>query len=765
VSQLHLRKYNQATTINFNLFDLDGVDMNVAATFAAGDVKIMKDEAAEANTGSTPVDEGSTYSLALTATEMSAARIVITLIDQTATKVWLDTSIVIETYGNASASHAFDLDTASTPQTGDNYARLGAPAGASIAADLVVIDNFVDGIETAVITNAAGVDISADVAAVKTDTAATLIDTGTTIPGTITTLQADTDDIQTRLPAALVGGLMSSDVTAISTDTVAADNLELQYDTTGLTGDTFPSTQSQLAGITNVGSAVHKPAASYILTTGTQSANLFSDTQALNGVRHTHTDTAGAIEFYYEFTIGSGVPSSVQVTGYVNGGNDDIGVYGYDWVATAWVQIGTFFGKNNQNNEVNSYDLFVDMVGSAGNEGVVRVRFYNVSGLTTATIAVDQIFVAFSQGAEGYDNGSVWLDTGASNTNTVVGVDGVARNPVSTIAAANTLLASTNLRKIEVAPGSSLTLAASQIDQTFIGHSWTLALGGQDVSGTVFAGASVSGIATSPTDEVRYTNCDINTITTGAAHFHKCGFMSATITLTAAGTYVMNDCYSQVAGAGTPIIDFGAALGNTNLNLAHYSNGIEISNLNAAGADNFSISGQGQIIYSASSSGTVNQRGDWRVTNTGGVTITEDDNTANVAAILLDTADIQPKLGTPAANVSADIAAVKADTAATLVDTNELQTDWTNGGRLDLLLDRLITEFDTATSEPVQGAPGVSVKRGEKIDWLYKFLRNRSTTTATTINVYNDDATTVDHKITHSDDATTYDRGEVATGP
>lgn len=52
------------------------------------------------------------------------------------------------------------------------------------------------------------------------------VDTTTDIPATITTLQADTDDIQSRLPAALVGGLMSADVTAISTSTIAADNLE-----------------------------------------------------------------------------------------------------------------------------------------------------------------------------------------------------------------------------------------------------------------------------------------------------------------------------------------------------------------------------------------------------------------------------------------------------------------------------------------------------------------------------------------------------------
>ena len=35
---------------------------------------------------------------------------------------------------------------------------------------------------------------------IATETAAILVDTGTTIPGTITTLQADTDDIQTRIP-------------------------------------------------------------------------------------------------------------------------------------------------------------------------------------------------------------------------------------------------------------------------------------------------------------------------------------------------------------------------------------------------------------------------------------------------------------------------------------------------------------------------------------------------------------------------------------
>jgi hypothetical protein len=67
-------------------------------------------------------------------------------------------------------------------QSGDSFARIGAPAGASIAADLVVIDNFVDGLETTIGAAGAGLTdlaTAANLAAVKVDTAAILADTGT----------------------------------------------------------------------------------------------------------------------------------------------------------------------------------------------------------------------------------------------------------------------------------------------------------------------------------------------------------------------------------------------------------------------------------------------------------------------------------------------------------------------------------------------------------------------------------------------------------
>lgn len=162
------------------------VDFAVGAdwTPAAGDVKISIDGGAAANIGTLPValamGNGAVWKFVVTNAELTGKSILVTVADA-ATKAVEDQAIVIETYGHASALHPFDLGTASTPQTGDNFARLGAPAGASV---------------------------SADVAAVKVDTAAILVDTGTTLDG--------------RIPAALVTGRMDASVGAMAANVVTA---------------------------------------------------------------------------------------------------------------------------------------------------------------------------------------------------------------------------------------------------------------------------------------------------------------------------------------------------------------------------------------------------------------------------------------------------------------------------------------------------------------------------------------------------------------
>ena len=65
------------------------------------------------------------------------------------------------------------------------------------------------------------------------------------------------------------------------------------------------------------------------------------------------------------------------------------------------------------------------------------------------------------------------------------------------------------------------------------------------------------------------------------------------------------------------------------------------------------------------------------------------------------TGDSYARLGAPAGeSVSADVAAVKAETATIVADTNELQTDLVNGGRLDLLVDAIKAKTDNLPASP-----------------------------------------------------------------
>lgn len=110
------REWGAATVVPVSLPDYDSpVDLatNADVTFATGDVKLSCDEAAQVNvdadagagTEALPTEEGvAQFAQALTAVQMQCRRIVLHYID-TATKVWADWDITVETYGHPSAMH------------------------------------------------------------------------------------------------------------------------------------------------------------------------------------------------------------------------------------------------------------------------------------------------------------------------------------------------------------------------------------------------------------------------------------------------------------------------------------------------------------------------------------------------------------------------------------------------------------------------------------------------------------------------------------
>lgn len=110
------------------------------------------------------------------------------------------------------------------------------------------------------------------------------------------------------------------------------------------------------------------------------------------------------------------------------------------------------------------------------------------------------------------------------------------------------------------------------------------------------------------------------------------------------------------------------------------------------------------------------------------------------------------------ADLATALAAADDAVLAAIAALNNLSAAQVNAEVVDAL------NVDTY-AEPGQEAPGATVSLVKKIGYLYKFLRNKITQTATTLSIFADDASTVDQKATVSDDATTYTRGEIGSGP
>lgn len=129
----------------------------------------------------------------------------------------------------------------------------------------------------------------------------------------------------------------------------------------------------------------------------------------------------------------------------------------------------------------------------------------------------------------------------------------------------------------------------------------------------------------------------------------------------------------------------------------------------------------------------------------------------NVDAILVDTADMQPKLGTPAADLAADIAAVKAETAAIVLDTNELQTDDVPGliaALNDLSAAQVNAEvvdvMRTDTIPDSYAADGAQPTIAQALLAIQQFLQER-TVSGTTVTVKKPDGTTTAMTFTLND--------------
>lgn len=319
-------------------------------------------------------------------------------------------------------------------------------------------------------------------------------------------------------------------VVQISGDATAADNLESQYDTTGLIGPTFPSYQDQVSSIAaapGVGARPFVPS-TITVTSGSGASGSSSDMANDDTLLYTVNDNAGTLTLDLDYQMEAGVTVIQYVlTAAAQGNSDDLTLQFYDQVGLGYDNIDTILGANSL-----TYAAFDKTVVSKYTtpNGLFQVRITG-TGLSSATLTI---------------NKSVSYGISASNTG--------------------------------IPNGSSITLATSIINQNYIGNNWTLALGGQDISNAYVSGASVTGIATTPTGEAHFEKCHIGDSTIGECHIDRCN-LGGTLTIGTAGDYLLEHPVSDVAGSGNPVLDMNSVIGATSVSIRGLKGGLTVNNL------------------------------------------------------------------------------------------------------------------------------------------------------------------------------------------
>lgn len=390
----------------------------------------------------------------------------------------------------------------------------------------------------------------------------------------------------------------------------------------------------------------------------------------------------------------------------------------------------------------------------------------------------------------------VYFNDAAGNTSTTNGVDGTIGNPVSSVAAAKTLADSMSLDRIYIFNDSTATLAATMEDYEFVGLGEaslnTVALASQDVDQSSFHNLTITGIQAG-TQRAQFNQCIFGAATVHAFAF-QCG-LTGTLTMSDNDDNILDQCFSMVAGNGTPTLDGGSGA-NLDVSVRHYSGGLEFANMSATSTASYESEGQVVVNANCNSGFALTVRGNCSITDNASLSsLTRDaayNKTDGGAAVWDDTASGHTTAGTFGAQCGTDIDAI-------LADSNELQTDWADGGRLDLILDArasqtsvdtvdtvvdgIQTDLDNATdglgalktlidaiqtevekltttahSEPT-GVPAANESPINKLAYLFMALRNQVDVTSTKKTFY-DDGGTGEWEKDLSDNGTTYSESE-----
>lgn len=223
----------------------------------------------------------------------------------------------------------------------------------------------------------------------------------------IRTVVGDPQNLATTTAGGLAALASGVNMTSISGDSAAADNLEATYDGTGYNDDVAPATQLQLTGIGG-GVSIATIATGSTVTEGdetlTYEATATHDDSYYEVASDTTPVASEDIDFYLTFNTGDGMnfPIFFHLHGYYEDNNapanSTLNIQSWNFDTSAWNTIATL------SDSASDIDLDLplhvhDVDPDGGGEGDVRIRFKLVATEVLQNMRIDHASVNYVSGA------------------------------------------------------------------------------------------------------------------------------------------------------------------------------------------------------------------------------------------------------------------------------------------------------------------------------------------------------------------------------
>lgn len=430
---------------------------------------------------------------------------------------------------------------------------------------------------------------------IKLDTDAILLDTGTTLPAQITALNnfnPASDDVAV--------------VTLVNTTTTNTDMRGTDSALTDKAGFSLSATGLDLVLVTSTFVAA--------LIKGVWDRVLTGATHNINNSAGKRLRQASAIVFN-DGTAQSGGNNTIQLASGAIPTNDIFRR------AKVILIGGTGAGQEG---------IITSTVASTDTCTVTPAWITNPDATTEYEILPGQTHSTVRNG--GYDNAMVYIDTIGGTSGTQKGVQGTTTRPSDNITDSLAIAVAENLNQFDIANESDITLAADTKGVSMMGVVWVLRLGGQDISGSNFVGAQISGTGTKTGFiPIILDKCAISgTCSMPAFVGDNCTF-SGTLTMLAASDYTLTNSNGAGSASSIAVAIFAST---TSLNLRAFNGDVEIQSM--VTGNNMAIDGEGKLdIDGSCTGGAITVRGDIEIIGgaafiTAGGTIND---TANISEI------------------------------------------------------------------------------------------------------------------------------------